>query len=98
MRPIGYIDDIMIRTSITVPEDYPTIQEAIDAANPGNAICISSNLRPYYENVYFRNKHDLKLIGENKSTTIIDGRFEPDDNVVSIGIESYDIIIFRIYN
>lgn len=92
-QPIGYIDDIMIRTSIRVPEDYPTIQEAIDAANPGNIICISSNSRPYYENVYFRNKHDLKLIGENKSTTIIDGRFGTDENVVSIDEESYNITI-----
>jgi hypothetical protein len=83
----------MIRAGIKVPEDYPTIQEAIDAANPGNTICVSSSSRPYYENIYFKNKHDLKLIGENKISTIIDGRFGTDGNAVLIDEESYNVTI-----
>jgi len=92
-QPMGYIDDIVIRTSIKVPEDYPTIQEAIDAATLGNTIFVAPSSRPYFENVHLENKHDLKLIGEDRSTTIIDGRFGTDRNVVSIDKESDNVTI-----
>jgi len=55
--------------TITVPDDYPTIQEAIDAANPGDTIFVEAGT--YFENVVINKA--LSLIGENRSTTIIDG-------------------------
>lgn len=54
---------------ITVPDDYPTIQEAIDAASQGDTIFVSSGT--YYEHVAV-NKNNLTLIGENMDTTVID--------------------------
>jgi len=57
-------------TMIIVPDNYPTIQEAINAANPGDTIYVKSGI--YYENIIV-NKDNLRLIGENKETTIIDG-------------------------
>jgi parallel beta-helix repeat protein len=54
---------------IRVPEDYPTIQEAINSANPGDTILVAPGT--YYENIII-NKPIL-LIGESKETTIIKG-------------------------
>jgi len=54
---------------ITVPDDYPTIQEAINAANEGDTIFVEEGI--YYENVVMNKS--ISLIGENKNTTIIDG-------------------------
>jgi parallel beta-helix repeat protein len=48
---------------------YPTIQAAINAANPGDIIQVASGI--YYEHVVVNKS--LTLIGESSSTTIIDG-------------------------
>jgi parallel beta-helix repeat protein len=53
-----------------VPTEYSTIQEAIDASNPGDIINISKGT--YYEHLVIT-KDRLALVGENASTTIIDG-------------------------
>ena len=55
---------------ITVPSDYSTIQQAIDAASDGDSILISDGI--YYVNNLILNK-DISLIGENRDSTIIDG-------------------------
>jgi parallel beta-helix repeat protein len=51
------------------PADFHTIQEAINAANPGDTIYVYNGT--YYEHVTLNKPLTLK--GENKSTTIIDG-------------------------
>lgn len=58
-------------TTRRVPEDYPTIQEAIDAANPGDTILVTSGT--YNENVIVY-KDNLTLLGESPTTTFIDSR------------------------
>jgi parallel beta-helix repeat protein len=55
--------------TIIVPDDYPTIQEAINAANAGDTIFVRNGT--YRENVVVNKT--VSLIGENKNTTIIDG-------------------------
>ncbi len=55
---------------IKVPEDYSTIQKAVDAANPGDTILVASGI--YYENVVIY-KDNLTLLGESPNTTFIDG-------------------------
>ena len=59
-------------TTIVVPDDHPTIQEAINSAQSGDTIFVRSG--KYNERITI--KKSLTLIGENKSTTIIysDGR------------------------
>jgi hypothetical protein len=58
------------QSTITVPDDYSTIQEAVDAANSGDTIFVRAGT--YNETVTIR-KDGLTLTGENQSTTVIDG-------------------------
>jgi parallel beta-helix repeat protein len=55
--------------TLSVPEDCATIQGAINAAYDGDTILVSSGT--YYENVVVHKS--VSLIGEDKSSTIIDG-------------------------
>lgn len=55
--------------TIKVPEDYSTIQEAVNAANPGDAILVANGT--CNENVILY-KDNLTLLGESPTTTIID--------------------------
>jgi len=67
---MGY--DISVKASpdiIYVPDDYPTIQEAVNAATSGDIIYVRAGI--YYENVVI-NKNVL-IVGESHETTIIDG-------------------------
>jgi parallel beta-helix repeat protein len=71
-------------TTIYVPTDYPTIQEAIDHADEGDTILVHNG--KYYENVLINKT--LTLIGEERKTTIIDAMgvgnvvFMQGDNIV----------------
>jgi parallel beta-helix repeat protein len=55
--------------SVRVPQDYPTIQGAINATSLGGVIYVSSGT---YNESFRINKNGLQIIGENKLTTIID--------------------------
>jgi len=55
--------------TIVVPDDYPTIQEAIDEASEGDIVFIKEGI--YYENLLI--EKSLSIVGENKLTSIIDG-------------------------
>lgn len=55
---------------INVPDDYPTIQDAIDAATPGDTIRVASGT--YHEHITSC-KSRLALVGEAPENTIIDG-------------------------
>ena len=58
-------------TTIIVPDDYPTIQEAINAAKEGDTIFVEAGT--YYEHVVV--SKTVSLVGENKSTTVVDGNW-----------------------
>jgi parallel beta-helix repeat protein len=52
--------------------NYSKIQDAIDNASAGDIIFVYCRESPYFENIII-NKNDIKLIGEDKYSTIIDG-------------------------
>ena len=55
--------------TIMVPEDHPTIQAAVDTANPGDTVFVYNGT---YEEHVIVNK-TLTLTGQNRTITIIDG-------------------------
>jgi parallel beta-helix repeat protein len=93
--PVGYIDDIEVRRCIEIPEDFPTIQEGIDAASPGDIVFVAEE-RIYFENVIIEKKN-VWLIGEDKYTTVIDGAFiktkDRESNGISV-IECSNVTIY----
>ncbi len=56
--------------TIIVPDNYPTIQQAVNNAATGDTIFVRSGV--YHENVVI-NKN-LKIEGEDRKTTVIDGK------------------------
>jgi thermitase len=54
---------------IEVPKDYKSIQKAVDTAHPGDTVRVASGV--YYEHVTI--SKSLTLIGEERSSCIIDG-------------------------
>jgi len=69
------IKPIRADNTIIVPDDYPTIQAAINAASNGSSIYVRSGT--YHENVVVNKT--VSLVGENRSTTIIDGNYTGND-------------------
>jgi hypothetical protein len=59
--------------TITVPVNYATIQEAVDAAEPGDMVFIEPGV--YAEAVTVRTP-SLTIRGADRNTTILDGEFE----------------------
>ena len=55
---------------LEVPNEYPTIQAAIDSANNYDTVYVHSGT--YIENIVFNNK-SIYLIGQDRNNTIIDG-------------------------
>ncbi len=64
--------------TISVPEDHPTIQEAVDAASPGALILISPGT--YHEQVEVSTEN-LTIRGLDRNTVILDGEFELENGV-----------------
>ncbi len=66
---------------IHVPGDYPTIQEGIDAANPGDIVMVAAGV--YYEEIVL--KADVVVMGAGEGLSIIDGGGDAGDVVRAIG-------------
>ncbi|MCI1960058.1 MAG: right-handed parallel beta-helix repeat-containing protein, partial [Clostridia bacterium] len=81
---------------IKVPEDYPTIQAAVDAAVSGDIIFVESGI--YNEQISIK-KDFIKIIGEKK--TVLNGEMRLDtgfilSDTVGTEIKSFIIKNFRI--
>jgi len=76
--------------TIIVPDDYPTIQAAINAASDGDTIFVRNGT--YYENVAVNKT--VSLIGESESATVIDGNVT--GNVFNVTSSNVSISTFTI--
>ncbi|MHA2040097.1 MAG: hypothetical protein ACW98X_27130, partial [Promethearchaeota archaeon] len=76
------------------PNNYTTIQSAIDDASHGDTVFVYKDSSPYY-GVVVINK-SICLIGEDKNTTIIDGMHI--ENCVNVTADTVTISGFTIQN
>ncbi len=79
-------------STIIVPDDYPTIQEAVDAADTGDTVFVRAGI--YYENVEIDKA--IGLIGEDNENTIIDGGL--NSHCVRINCDLVTVTNFKIQN
>jgi parallel beta-helix repeat protein len=71
--------------TVTVPDDYLTIQEAINHANEGDTIFVRSGA--YYEHIVVNKT--VSLIGEDRYTTIIDANRTGD----AVTVEASNVVL-----
>lgn len=71
---------------IWVPDNYTTIQEAINNANEGDTVFVKSGT--YYEDVVVNKT--ISLIGEDSATTILDGK---GNSLLILGIVMSNVIV-----
>jgi parallel beta-helix repeat protein len=76
---------------LIVPDDFGTIQEAIDAANIDDIIYVRENINPYSEELTI--SKTIKLIGENKTTTIIDSSWIISGSGITISITGNEVLL-----
>jgi len=62
---------ILSARSYEVPSDFKTIQAALDGSGDHDTIYVKQGI--YYENIIWPKTRGIQLIGENNSTTIING-------------------------
>ncbi len=67
-----------------VPADYPTIQSAVDAADPGDLVLIQPGV--YKEQVTV-STDNLVIRGADRNTVIIDGEFQRDNGIFVVGAD-----------
>ncbi|MCB9390337.1 MAG: hypothetical protein H6512_12490 [Acidimicrobiia bacterium] len=67
---------------VKVPADYPTIQEAVDAASEGSLILISPGT---YEEAVDVTTDNLVIRGTDRNEVILDGGFELENGVRVLG-------------
>ena len=90
---LGFFTLVASATIINVPGDYPTIQQGINAAGPGDTVLVAPDT--YYENVQMA--EGVNLIGSGMENTIIDGG-GLNDVIKALNINNFLIQGFSIRN
>lgn len=80
--------------TIKVPQDYSTIQGAIDAASPGDTVTVKSGT--YFERLVVSKR--INLIGEDQATTIIDGGHIEAHSCLAIYVDDAYVTGFKLIN
>ena len=86
------IAEVEAGVTITVPDDYPTIQQAVNAAFPYDTVYIRSGT--YHEHLTIGKP--LTLQGEDRETTIIDG--DAPGNIIYISSSYVTLYGLKIIN
>jgi parallel beta-helix repeat protein len=87
-------DDAFIGGDGSVEHPYQLIQDAIDASSDGDSIFVHKGI--YYEHLYVGKS--IKIFGEDKNTTIIDGQNRPPFHHITITRPNVEITNFTIQN
>jgi hypothetical protein len=74
-------------TTLHVPAEYPTIQKAVDAAQPGQIILVAPGI--YHEAVRVKTP-GITIRGEDRNQTILDGLFTLPNG---IEIEANNVVV-----
>ena len=77
------------------PQNYTTIQAAIDNASDTDTVYVYDDSSPYYENIIINKQ--IQLIGENRDTTIIDGN-ETGGHLIQITVNYVYLTGFTVQN
>ena len=97
---------VVVSYEIRVPQHFSKIQEAVDAANPGDIIRVAAGTYcdrvclppPWWTDcVIWISKDRLRLVGEDPSTTVIDGE-KKRFSVVAITARYVEVTGFTIQN
>ena len=88
----GIIDGSILYVGGSGPGNYTHIQDAIDNATNGDTVYVYNGV--YLENVVINKS--LNIVGQNKTTTIIDGGL--NDDVISISADWVSIRELTIKN
>jgi parallel beta-helix repeat protein len=78
--------------TIVVPDDYSTIQEAINAASDGDTVFVRNGT--YYEHVCVNKT--VSIVGQDRNTTTIDGN--QTGTVVTVTTDNVNISGFTVQN
>lgn len=83
------------RTKLVVPDDFPTIQKAVNAANPGTTILIRRGA--YNEAVVVKTPH-LVIKGEDRFQTILDGKDKKTNGITVDGTHHVSVVNLTVRN
>jgi nitrous oxidase accessory protein len=86
--------EIPSQTHVTVPDDYPTIQEAINHADERDTIVVKAGT--YYENVMVNKTLTIKSSNGAENTIVCTADPETGKNVFEITADNVEIIGFTI--
>src|SRR5690606_35530077 len=74
--------------TLNVPDDHATIQDAVDAAAPGDLILVSPGT---YEEAVTVETDELTIRGLDRNEVILDGGFEMDNGIRVVGADGVAI-------
>lgn len=75
-------------TTIRVPDDFPTIQAAVDSASPGDLVLIGAGI---YKEAVDIETPGLTIRGLDRNATILDGEFTRDNGVRVLGANNVTV-------
>jgi Right handed beta helix region len=75
-------DAASVDDALRVPDDYDTIQAAVDAAEPGDLILVGPGV---YEEAVNVETDELTIRGLDRNEVILDGGFEKDNGIRVVG-------------
>jgi parallel beta-helix repeat protein len=99
--PKSTSDGITLYVGGSGPNNYTSIQSAVKDANAGDTVYVFDDSSPYYFSNTMVIRDSIKLIGENKETTIIDQNKESSvmkSSIIDIYADEVTISGFTIRN